>query len=155
VTLPRHYTTIVDVDWLDTLMQWLHLTAAVTGVGGMIYARVVVGPSLAELDPDQRGKIVTRIVARARPLWFGIVVILLGTGLYNYLTRLEGRPSSYHMILGIKMLLALHVFTIGILLSIPPGANPSRDARRPRLLAGAAISGVIILLLSAYLRRNY
>lgn len=143
------------MDWLDTLMQWLHLAAAVAGVGGMIYARLVVMPSLAELDPDLRSKLVGRLVARARPLWFGVVVILLGTGLYNYLTRLATRPSSYHMILGVKTLLALHVFTVGILLSVPPGANPGRDARRPRLLAGAAISGVIILLLSAYLRRNY
>ena len=136
-------------------MQWLHLAAAVTGVGGFIYARLVVAPSLAQLPQETRSKFLSELVARVRPISFAVIVILVGTGLYNYLSRLGTRPASYHMILGVKMLLALHVFTVAILLAVPPGVNPGRDARRPRLMLGAAISGLIILLLSAYLRRNY
>lgn len=140
---------------LDTLMQWLHITAAVTGVGAFIYVWRVLGPSLAEVPQETRGKLAAQLVARARPISFTVIAVLVITGLYNYLTRIATRPSSYHMILGIKILLALHVFTVAILLAVPPGVNPARDAKRPRLIAGAAVSGIIILLLSAYLRRNY
>ncbi len=143
------------MEWLDTLMQWLHLAAAVTGVGALIYSRLVLFPSLAEVPAEVRGKLAQQLVARMRPISFAAIGVLLITGFYNYLTKMAERPSSYHMILGIKILLALHVFTVAILLAVPPGVNPARDARRPRLIAGAAISGIIILLLSAYLRRNY
>jgi hypothetical protein len=44
---------------------------------------------------------------------------------------------------------------MAFLLAVPPGANPARDARRPRWLAGMAVSGVVILLLSAFLRRGF
>jgi hypothetical protein len=143
------------MNWLDTLMQWLHLSAAVTGVGALIYGRLVVGPSLGSLPQETRSKLVGDLTARMRPISFTVIAVLLVTGFYNYLTRLSERPPSYHMILGIKILLALHVFSVAVLLAVPPGANPTRDARRPRLMAGAAISGILVLLLSAYLRRNY
>lgn len=141
--------------WLDTVMQWLHLAAAATAVGGFIYARAVVVPSLADVPPESRIKLLERLVALARPLSFSVIGVLLATGLYNLLTHLAGHSRTYHIALGIKLLLALHVFTVAILLSVPHGVNPGRDARRPRLMLGAAISGIAILLLSAFLRRNY
>ena len=141
--------------WLDTLMQWLHLTGAVTGVGALIYGSMILIPSLAELPAEARGRLVFQLVARFRPVAFAVIGVQLLTGFYNYLTHFSTRPPAYHMILGVKILLALHVFAVAFLLAMPPGANPARDARRPRLMKGAAISGVVILLLSAYLRRNF
>lgn len=143
------------MEWLDTLMQWLHLMAAVTLLGAVIHIRLVLMPSLAGLQTEMRNKLVTQMIGRKRPLAFAAMLVLVGTGLYNYVTRMVGRPPAYHMILGVKLLLALHVFTVVILLLVPPGVNPSRDARRPRLMMGAAISGLLILLISAYLRRNF
>ena len=143
------------MNWLDILMQWLHLAAAVTGVGGVIYARVVVVPSLADLPAESRTRLLAQLVARFRPLSFTVIGVLLVTGLFNLLTHISEKPPQYHMVLGVKLLLALHVFTVSFLLAIPPGVNPGRDARRPQLLMGAAISGIVILLLSAYLRRTF
>ena len=143
------------MDWLDTLMQWLHLAGAVTAIGGLIYARLVVAPCLAGLAPEARSKLAGELVARARPISFAVIGVLLVTGLFNLLTHLTGHSRAYHIALGIKLLLALHVFSVFFLLAVPPGVNPGRDARRPRLMLGAAISGLIILCLSAYMRRNY
>src|SRR5712692_8453559 len=84
-----------------------------------------------------------------------LIGVSLLTGLYNFLAHLPGHSHTYHAVLGIKILLALHVFTVAILLAVPPGVNPGRDARRPRLMLGAALSGMIILLLSAFLRRTF
>ena len=135
------------MDWLSTLVRWLHLTAAATIVGGFVYARLVVAASAAVLPASAIG--------RARRLWFSAVGVLLLTGIYNLITSISGKPPLYHALLTLKILLALHVFSIAILTSVPPGVNPGRDARRPRLMAGAVISGVVILLLSAILRRGF
>jgi hypothetical protein len=52
-------------------------------------------------------------------------------------------------LLSVKLLLAAHVFAVGVLLVTK---NPEH---RGRLLAGNAISGLIIILISAYLRRTF
>jgi competence protein ComGC len=52
----------------------------------------------------------------------------------------------YHAAFGVKMLLVLHVFSVAILVTAPN--NP----RRARQLLGAAVSGLAILLISAYLK---
>ena len=50
---------------------------------------------------------------------------------------------------GIKILLALHVFAVAFLITKP--VNP----RRSRMMTGTIISGLIILAISAYLRRIF
>jgi len=120
----RYNNKVMSV--IEVLMQWLHLLGAATLVGGAIYG------------------------AARKPLAFAGVGALLVSGLWSLMTNLAGRPAHYHMVLGIKMLLALHVFAMVIL-----AGAPGREARRPRLLASAAVSGVVILLLSAYLRRGF
>jgi hypothetical protein len=51
-------------------------------------------------------------------------------------------------VFGVKMLLALHVFSVAILVTAP------KNPRRARQLLGAAISGLAIILISAYLNRT-
>jgi hypothetical protein len=121
---------------IDVVMQWLHLVGAALAVGGAVFGRWVAAPA----------------ADRLRPAAFAGVGLLLVSGLWNAVSNFPGKPPQYHMVFGIKLLLALHVFAVLILASVP---GPARDARRPRLLAGAAVSGVLILLLSAYLRRSF
>jgi uncharacterized YccA/Bax inhibitor family protein len=52
-------------------------------------------------------------------------------------------------LLSLKLLLAAHVFAVGIVLVTK---NPEH---RGRLFGGAAISGLAIILISAYLRRTF
>ena len=129
--------------------------AAATGVGALIYGRWVAGPALAELPAEARAKALAGMVGRMRPILFTVMGALLASGLWNLIVHFAEKPPRYHMIFGIKLLLALHVFTMWILLSIPPGANPARDAKRPRLLATTAVSATLVLLLSAWLRRGF
>ncbi len=143
------------MEWLEILSQWLHLMSAVTLIGGLLYVRLVLVPSLVDAPLESRSKLLERLVARWRPLAFTAMGALVLTGLFNFLTHLHGHSRAYHMAFGIKLLLVLHVFSVVMLLAVPPGVNPARDARRPRLMLGAVISGLIILLLSAFLRRTF
>ena len=141
---------------VDIFSRWLHILAAAVAVGGLIYARLIVSPSLGVLDADQRARFLNQLSARFRPIAVGVIVILVATGIYNFLGILGvlqgGAVRAYHMAFGIKFLLALHIFGMLFLISTPPSGDAARDAKRSRLMTGAVISGLIVLALGAYLR---
>ena len=83
-----------------------------------------------------------------RPRVVAAIIALLISGIYNILTT-PGHTTRYHIWLAIKLLLVLHVFASAFL-STRPG-NP----RRGRMMASAALSGLIIILISAFLRRIF
>ena len=116
---------------LGVLFRWIHITSVVILVGGVFHA----------------GFIARSFAARFRPwLWISMAAIL-GSGLYNLLTK-HDLPPGYHMWFGIKMLLVLHIFVAGALLA----ARPVDEAKRLRWMGGVAFSGLAVLLISAWLR---
>jgi uncharacterized membrane protein len=143
------------MDVLSVLMRWLHLLGAAVAVGGFIYAAKVVAPAMEGLSTDAKAKLAAGFAARLRPLAFTVIGLMLVTGIYNIMMHVAGKPVAYHIVLTLKLVLALHVLSMLFLLSVPPGANPARDARRPRLMAGAAGSGAMVLLLSAVLTLGF
>ena len=143
------------MDVVGVLIKWLHLLGAAAAVGGAIYATMVLGPGMAGLGAEAKGKLAAGLAERLRPLAFWVIGVMLLTGLYNVVTNISGKPAGYHIALTLKLLFAMHVFAVLFLLSTPPGANPARDARRGRLMAGAAISGALTLLFSAVLTRGF
>ena len=135
-------------DVLFVLMRWLHISSVATLIGGMIFGRMVMSQAAEGLSPDSRESLLDKAAALYRPLVFTAMGGLLISGTYNILTNL-GHTPLYHMLLGIKFLLVLHVFAVAILITRPH--NP----RRARMMAGAAISGLAIIAISAYLRHIF
>ena len=133
---------------LGIFMRWLHIASVVTLIGGMLYGWLVLVPASGVLAADARKALAERTAARYRQLVFGAIGALLLSGAYNLLTN-PGHHLRYYILLGIKLLLVAHVFSVGILLVTK---NPEH---RGRLFAGAAISGLVIILISAYLRRTF
>jgi uncharacterized membrane protein len=135
-------------DVIFVIMRWLHISSAVTLVGGMIYGRVATIQAAGGLSPEARESFLDRVAMLYRPLVFIAMAALLISGCYNILTNL-GHTPLYHMLLGVKLLLAMHVFAVAILVSRPN--NP----RRGRMMTGAAISGLAIIAIAAYLRHIF
>jgi uncharacterized membrane protein len=133
---------------LGIIMRWLHIASVATLVGGMLYGWLVLVPAMALLTADARKVMADRTAALYRPLVFGAIAALIISGGYNLASN-PGHQTRYYILLSIKLLLAAHVFAVGILLVTK---NPEH---RGRLLAGSAISGLIIILISAYLRRTF
>ncbi len=133
-------------DALNVTMRWLHITSVVMLIGGVLYARLVIVPAMRALPVAEQGTLGEAMAARFRSLLYLAVLLLTGTGIYNLFMNL-GRGPVYQALLGIKMLLALHVFVVGILI-VRPG-NP----KRARQMTGIAISGLIIIVISAGLRQ--
>ena len=130
---------------LTALMRWVHISSAVTLIGGIVYARFVMIPAAASLSPDARKALDDSAAVHFRPVVFAAMAGLVLSGLYNYLSK-PGHSAWYHALFGLKILLVLHVFSVAILAAAPN--NP----RRARQLFGAAVSGLTIVLISAYLK---
>ncbi|HTQ58404.1 MAG TPA: hypothetical protein VMI94_28275 [Bryobacteraceae bacterium] len=133
---------------LGILMRWLHIASVATLIGGMLYGWLVLVPATSVLAEDARKALTGRAALLYRPLVFGAIAALLVSGGYNLATN-PGHHTIYYLLLSAKLLLVAHVFSVGIVLVT---RNPEH---RGRLLAGSAISGLIIILISAYLRRTF
>ncbi len=135
------------MDPLGVILRWTHIASMSFLIGGAIYARLVLLPSLDSLAEAERANLADRIAARLRA-WVAIAIgALLISGLIN-LMRKTGLPPGYHMWFGIKMLLAFHVIAVSLLL----GRAGVDAAKRRRWLSGIVASGLAVLAVSAWLR---
>jgi uncharacterized membrane protein len=132
-------------EFLTAIMRWVHISSVVTLIGGILYARFVMFPSARSLSADDRTALDEDAARRFRPAVYAAIAGLVLSGIFNYLAK-PGHSFRYSALFGLKMLLALHVFSAAILVSVP------RNPRRARQLLGAAISGLAIILIAAYLK---
>src|SRR5712692_8903065 len=107
---------------LPMLTRWVHLSAIIVLVGGLCYARFVVG----DLSP------------RFRPLAYIAIGAILISGTYNLLSK-PAYPAHYQAWFGIKVLLALHVFGVTIFYR-----------GKLRSLTGAVITSGIVVAIAGY-----
>jgi len=133
-------------DALNVIMRWLHITSVVVLIGGVLYARLVIAPALRSLPTEEQETLGDAMAARYRSLLFLAILFLAGTGIYNVFLNL-GRGALYMALLGVKLLLVLHVFAVGILIVKP------KSEKRTRQMTGLAISGLIVIAISAVLRQ--
>jgi len=144
---------------VNLLMRWLHVAAAVVGVGGTVMMRFVVLPALERLPNGDE------VLQAIRPAFKRIIHSALGTllltGFYNYMAvaipkvraaKEQGLDqfSAYHPVMGLKILLSFVLFAIAIMLLKPV---PSLHENRKTWLSVNVVLGLVIMLLAAYLRR--
>jgi uncharacterized membrane protein len=133
-------------DALNVIMRWLHITSVVVLIGGVLYARLVIAPVLRSLPAPEQDTLGDAVAARYSSLLYLAMLLLTGTGIYNMVMNL-GRGPLYQSLLGIKLLLVLHVFAVGLLIVKP------KNPKRARLMTGVVISGITIIAISAVLRQ--
>ncbi len=132
---------------LSVLMRWLHIVSVACLSGGMIYGWIVAGAAAA-LTPEARAELGERTAAAFRPVVMLSMVFLVISGIYNLLSN-PGHTLRYHVVLTVKLLLVAHIFTVAIVITQP------HHPRRVRLMAGGAISSLIVIGIAAYLHRIF
>jgi uncharacterized membrane protein len=132
---------------LGVCVRWIHIASVVTLIGGFIYARFVLAPALASLPSSEREQVGSKAATSFRPLLFTVLVTALGSGMYNYAIK-GSYPPGYHMWMGIKLLLVLHIAVSAILYSV----RQSNESKRKRTELSIAISGLVVIAIAAYLR---
>lgn len=142
-------------------MRWLHVASAVTVVGGLLAMRFAVVPGLAgRADAAEVYAAIQRGFKKLLHSALGLAVL---TGFYNYgvvavgaIRKIKethadlGALSSYHGVMGVKMLLSFALFGLAAGLLKPADTLP--EAKKGPLTVNLVV-GLIILALAAYLRR--
>lgn len=140
---------------MSTFMQWIHLAAAVVGVGGIGFLVFLLIPSTRVLLPEHQDALMKKVLRRFRLVSWSVIVLLIVSGLYNlrayYWELAWGRAW---LLLTMKILLALLVFGVSLSLTLPFPLLAKLRKRREQLLVTAFALAMVVILISAYLRRS-
>jgi len=124
---------------LHVIYDFLHLLATVTWIGGVIYADLVLMPSLSAIDGPQQAKLMGVVGKRFTILAWLSVIILLVTGLLKTASgMLFDFSTGFGTILAVKHIVFLAMIVVGLLITfsvVPklnklapaPGEKPSDD----------------------------
>jgi len=138
---------------MTSLVQWVHLVAAVVGVGGIAFMLVILLPSARVLSEEHRDLLLKTVMGRFRLTSWSAIALLLASGLYNIRLRAWEAPwGPYWKWLTVKIVLAVGVFTIALLLTLPLQTLHRFRARREMWLAIALGVALTVILISAHLR---
>lgn len=138
---------------LHILFRYLHISAVILFLGGVVYARQVLSPILGGLPEDLRMQAAAGAQLRYRATLYTLLGLIVVSGLYNFLSY-DGpkHGQTYQIWFGIKILLVAHILTSAILWATSPYGDVTVGGKSKRRLAGIGISGLIVVLISAYLR---
>lgn len=139
---------------MATFAQWVHLSAAVIGVGSMAFLLFILFPSAAVLNPEQRKGLLEVVLGRFRWVAWSVIILLLASGIYNVKLVWLVPWGPYWTFLTIKIVLALIMFAIILCLTIPLGIFNWFRQRRNLWLSVAFGLAMVVILISAYLRRG-
>ncbi len=139
------------------LVMWVHLVAAITWIGGMLFVALVLRPALRQqLPPPQAVGLLRLAEDRFRSIRWISLLILLGTGVFNLIheggsARLE---SAWGGVLMIKLLfVAVAVGLTGVNDFLPTFAASS--GRSKAWLDGLIlVLALFIVLIAVYLGQS-
>jgi uncharacterized membrane protein len=135
---------------LHVISRFVHILSAILILGGAFYANRVLTPVLNVLPEDQRMQAAAGSQLRYRTTLFVLVALSLLSGVYNYLSVPHSR--LYHIAFGIKMLAVLHIYATVILWATSPYGDVNFAGKNKHRLLSISIAGIIVVLISAYLR---
>jgi uncharacterized membrane protein len=150
------------------IVLWLHITAAVTWLGGKIFTSFVLNPVLRlQVPRDTRLKLLEELGWRFRYMSWGSLFVLAATGAVLLEQRITGSPEWLHSefggVLVLKLLLvaAMIAISAGHTMFLTPwvrrtsleGGEGLRRARKVLVLVSRAniLLGVLVILLAAML----
>ena len=140
---------------LPLISRVVHVATAIVLVGGSVFMRFALMPAAEELGQAEHDGLRERVLGRWRRFVHGGIALLLLSGLYNYLAVM--RPAHqgdgpYHMLVGIKMLLAFVLFFLAsALVGRSSGLKALRDKARGTLVVMIILAAVIVVI-SSYLK---
>ncbi len=138
-------------------VRWIHVLAAITWVGGMLFIALVLVPVTRKLhDPTLRTRLVEEAGVRFRTIgWIALALMIL-TGLGNLVYRpylLSASRFQWKLgLVGLALVLSgLHDFVLGPR-AARPGAGPAERVRASWIARINALLALGIVLLGLSLR---
>ena len=153
--------------FLPALIQWIHVGSVVLLIGGFFFLRVILLPSAKVLPENQQPKLLEAAFRRFRVVIWSALLTILFSGVYNFIAFLKSTgslsqdpaielaqdPSTYILVLGVKLFIVFIIFTFGVLLTFPYPVFAPIQKRPAPWLNLTLVLGLIVIFLSALLRR--
>ena len=91
---------------MNSLMNFLHVTAAIVWLGGVSFMLFALRPAAMALPPPQRLPLMAQVLHRFFMLVWPSIGLLLATGLVMLLSvGMRQAPVGWHLMLGIGLLM--------------------------------------------------
>ncbi|HEY7347899.1 MAG TPA: DUF4149 domain-containing protein [Ktedonobacterales bacterium] len=105
--------------WLDTLVLWIHILAAISWVGGMIFVAFILGPyARRAFPPEERTSLIASVGKRFSYLGWSAIFTLVCTGIYNATRFLGSWDALFSTTFGHLLLVKIALVAVMIGLSI-------------------------------------
>jgi putative copper export protein len=149
----------------DYFITWIHLIAATTLMGGLIFSQFVLNPSVQQDPSDQKSKETVRLAGRRfRTIAWVCLIVLILTGSYQMLN--ESGSARIETVWGVVLMLKLLLFVIvfGLLLIhdfiIDPHAPSLKNTPNPSLATPTSKAdnlqkAIILMTLAVLLVASY
>ena len=135
------------------VMRWLHLLAAITAVGGAIFALLALHPTVAaQLDSDAGKTLLSGVRERWKKVLHVAIFVLIISGVYNVSQTIGDRPPVYHALFGVKFLIALVIFFLAMALTGRSEATQKIRDNGNSWLKVVVLLGVTVVCISGYLK---
>ena len=106
------------------VLRYMHILGAIALMGGTIFMRFALRPVVVTLPPDTKTTIHEQVRSRWSKFVMLTTLLILVSGITNLALagRFEyepifGMPKGYHILVGVKFLLALPIFFIAALMT--------------------------------------
>lgn len=146
----------MQLDWLGIVFRWLHILSAITAVGGTIFMRMALMPSVAVLSDEQHQALREQVRSRWVKWVMAAILFLIVSGIYNFAAKLrtidEGYIGLYHGLFAFKVMLALVIFFLASALTgRSPKFAPIRQNAKLWLSVNMALA-IVVVCISGVLR---
>ncbi len=154
------------MNWLALILRWLHIVAAISLVGGTVFMRLALIPSVAALTDEQRGAMHQQVRSRWARIVHASIAFLLLSGIWNYVRFLNESKAwgddwrtayynSYQVLFGIKFLIALAIFFLASVLS-GRSDGTKKFRQNAKLWTGVNLAlALVVVALSAGMRMTH
>jgi uncharacterized membrane protein len=116
-------TTSDSLFWLLLILRYMHILGAIALMGSTIFMRFALRPAIGSIPPEAKATLHEEVRRRWAKFVMLATLLILVSGLFNLglAARYEYKPvlgmdKGYHMVVGIKFLLALPIFFIAAIL---------------------------------------
>ncbi len=105
------------------VLRYMHILGAIALMGGTIFMRFALRPVVVQLPPDVKASVHEQVRSRWSKFVMLATLLILVSGIANlalasrYTFTDKPFGMSYHMLVGIKFLLALPIFFIAALMT--------------------------------------
>jgi uncharacterized membrane protein len=136
------------------LLRYMHILGAIMLMGGTIFMRFALAPTVAGMGESTKAELHEQVRSRWSKFVMLAAGLILVSGIANLVLAaryqyepLFGMRGGYHMVVGIKFLLALPIFFIASLLAGRTAAAKKMQANAPLWMnVNLALALVMVLM---------